>query len=246
MITLKRSQHNLKLIRRFGEDIWGRLALTQKPLRVLNYLYEAYQNSFKHRTLLKSSKKSFFLVRKKPRFLYKIVSDEKEFRRRKRTLKIANYLMRLKLRRFYGNLGKTKLKRVLNKPFLYSNVMGRAFAYFLEGRLDVILYRSNFFTSIFAARQYISHNKVLINGLVVNKPSYIVSLHDVITLRNIEILYISLKERLKSRSILVNHPSYLEVNYKIGAISLVMLPDVKSVPFPFFMNLENFSHNFFR
>jgi small subunit ribosomal protein S4 len=124
--------------------------------------------------------------------------------------------------------------------------MGRAFAYFLEGRLDVILYRSNFFTSIFAARQYISHNKVLINGLVVNKPSYIVSLHDVITLRNIETLYISLKERLKSRSILVNHPSYLEVNYKIGAISLVMLPDVKSVPFPFFMNLENFSHNFFR
>ena len=124
--------------------------------------------------------------------------------------------------------------------------MGRAFAYFLEGCLDVILYRSNFFTSIFAARQYISHNKVLINGLVVNKPSYIVSLHDVITLRNIEALYISLTERLKSRSILVNHPSYLEVNYKIGAISLVMLPDVKSVPFPFFMNLENFSHNFFR
>lgn len=218
----------------------------QKPLRVLNYLYEAYQNSFKHRNLLKSSKKAFFLVRKKPRFLYKIVSDEKEFRRRKRTLKIANYLMKLKLRRFYGNLGKRKLKRVLNKPFLYSNVMGRAFVYFLEGRLDVILYRSNFFTSIFAARQYISHNKVLINGLLVNKPNYIVSLHDIITLCNTEKLYFLLKERLKLRLVLVNHPSYLEVNYKIGSISLICLPDIKTVPYPFFMNLDNFSHNFFR
>ena len=58
--------------------------------------------------MLKSTKKSFFLVRKKGKFLYKVFTGEKEFKRKKRTLKINNYLNLLKLRRFYGNIGKRK------------------------------------------------------------------------------------------------------------------------------------------
>ena len=75
LLNLKKGQHNLKIIRRFEEDIWGVLAVKNKPSQVLNYVYEAYQNNFKYKKLLKSTKKSFFLVRKKGKFLYKVFTE---------------------------------------------------------------------------------------------------------------------------------------------------------------------------
>ena len=60
LLNVKKGQHNLKIIRRFEEDIWGVLATKNKPTQVLNFVYEAYQNNFKYKKLLKSTKKSFF------------------------------------------------------------------------------------------------------------------------------------------------------------------------------------------
>lgn len=245
-INLKKKQRGLKVIRRFNEDIWGKLAVTKKPLWVLDYLYEVYQNTFKYRKLLKTTKKGFFLSRKRKPFLYKVTSEEKEFRRQKRTLKINNYLMRLKLRRFYGSLREKKFKRIIKETSLNSNVMGRSFIYFLESRLDVILYRANFFNSIYSARQYINHKKVYVNGLIVNKPGLKLSVNDIVTLKNADLFYNNLKQKLQGNKVLVNYPSYLEVNYRLASISLVKLPNVADVPFPFFMNLKNIVHNFLK
>ena len=62
-ITKKRMQHSLKIIRRFDEDILGRLAKKEQPSRVLNYIFEVYQNNYKYRKLL--SKRAFFFSKKK-------------------------------------------------------------------------------------------------------------------------------------------------------------------------------------
>ncbi len=242
--NVKRSQHNLKIIKRFDEDLWGRLALTNKPSRVLNYIFDSYQNNYKYRRLL--NKRYFFLSKKRTKFLYKVISEEKEFRRKKRTMKINTYLNLLKLRRFYGNLGKKKIKRLFSQNRVHTNIMARSFAYFLESRLDVILYRANFFKSIFAARQYISHKKVFVNGRVTTKPSYKVFINDIVTVKNPINFYVDIKKRLQNREILVNYPSYLEVNYKVGSVILIKMPENKEVPFPFFMDLNNIAHNFFR
>ena len=90
----KKNQHSLKIIKRFDEDLWGWLAVKPKPTRVLNYLFEVYQNNYKYRRLLK--KRHFFFSSKKINFLYKTVADDKEFRKKKRTMKINNYLNQLK------------------------------------------------------------------------------------------------------------------------------------------------------
>ena len=244
LLTVKRGQHNLKIIRRFEEDIWGVLATKNKPSQVLNYVYEAYQNNFKYKKLLKSTKKSFFLVRKKGKFLYKIYTGEKEFKRKKRTLKINNYLNLLKLRRFYGNIGKRKFWRSFHNLSLTPNIAARGFGYFLESRLDVILYRSNLFVSIFSARQYIVHKKVLVNGIIINKPGFHVKVDDVINISNPVFFYKDLKKRLINNKILGNYPSYLNVNYKLGLIKLIRIPANKDVPYPFFMNIETMVHKF--
>lgn len=243
-LTTKNSEHNLKLIRRFEEDIWGVLALKNKPSSVLNYIYEVYQNNFKYRKLLKRSSRAFFLVRRKAKFLYKIVTDEKEFKRKKRTLKITNYLNLLKLRRFYGNLGEKKFRRAFKNLALSTNVVNRSFAYFLESRLDVILYRSNIFPSIFAARQYIAHKKVYVNGALVTKPGFRLKVMDVVVLSNPKLLYQQFKYRLKNNLILGNYPRYLEVNYKIGSIVFAQFPTTKDVPYPFFMDISTLANSF--
>jgi small subunit ribosomal protein S4 len=220
------------------------LALSKKSTRVLHYLFESYQNNYKYRKLLR--KRHFFLNKKQTPFLYKIVSDEKEFKRRKRTMKIANYLMLLKLRRFYGCLGKRKFKRLFKQSSVYTNVLGKSFAYFLESRLDVILYRSNFFPSIFAARQYINHKKVYVNGVISSKPGMRIFLNDIITLVDFQKLYSLVKKRLKNNEILVNYPAYLEVNYCLGVVVLTKMPVNSEVPFPFFMNLDTVIHSFLK
>lgn len=246
VINVKKNQHNLKLIRRFEEDIWGILALKNKPSKVLNYIYEAYQNNYKYKKLLKDTKKSFFLVRKRSQFLYKVVSEEQEFKRRKRTLKINNYLNLLKLRRFYGNIGRKQFKRNFNNLSLTPNLATRSFAYFLESRLDVILYRANFFSSIFSARQYINHKKVYVNGLLVNKPGYQVKIDDLINVEDVSLFYSQIKKRLLNNQILTNYPKYLYVEYNLGIIKFLRLPLNEEIPFPFFMNVKNMTHNFYK
>jgi small subunit ribosomal protein S4 len=196
--------------------------------------------------LLKESKKSFFLVRKRGQFLYKVVSEEQEFKRKKRTLKINNYLNLLKLRRFYGNIGRKQFKRNFNNLFLTPNLATRSFAYFLESRLDVVLYRANFFSSIFSARQYINHKKVYVNGLVVNKPGYQVKIDDLISVQDVSLFYSEIKKRLLNNQILTNYPKYLYVEYNLGIIKFLRLPLNEEIPFPFFMNVKTLTHNFYK
>ncbi len=243
-LTVKNSQHNLKIIRRFDEDIWGTLAILEKPCRVSNYIYDVYQNSYKHKRLL--SRRFFFLNTKKTEFTYKVVSEEKEFKRKRRTMKKFIYLALLKLRRFYGNIGKKKFKQLFRQNTLHTNALGRSFAYFLESRLDVILYRSNLFNSIFEARQAINHKKIYVNGLLVNKPSFKIFINDIITISEILKYYKKLNQKLENNKILVNYPNYLEINYLLGIIVLIKMPNVIDIPFPFFMNLKNLTHGFIK
>ena len=240
--NVKKAQHNLKIIRRFEEDIWGVLAVKNKPSKILNYIYEAYQNTFKYRKLLKSTKRSFF-IKKKARFLYKVVTGEKEFRRKKRTLKIKSYLNLLKLRRFYGNIGRRKFNKSFQTLAIKPNISTQSFGYFLESRLDVILYRANFFKSIFSARQYINHKKVYVNGNLITKCGYRIKIEDVVSVKDPVFFYWNLKSSLKRRFILGNYPPYLHVNYKLGLVKLLNLPKNELVPFPFFVDIKSINHN---
>ncbi len=242
--NIKISQHSLKLIKRFDEDIFGRLAKIDKPTKILESLFETYTSSQKYKRLI--NKRRFFKDKKKLNFLYKVISEEKELLKKRRTIKINNYLLMLKLRRFYGSLGKRKFKKFFRQNNINTNFVGRSFTYFLECRLDVILYRANFFKSIFEARQYINHKKIYVNGLLITKPGFLIFINDIITVSHFKNFYENLNSTLATRNLFINYPAYMEVNYKLGSIILVKIPEAAEVPFPFFMSLSTLVHNFFR
>ena len=81
----------------------------------------------------------------------------------------------------------------------------------LESRLDAIVYRAKFVPTVFAARQFVSHGHILVNGKRVNIPSYQVKVGDKIEVR----------ERSKQLAVLLEAtqlaerdvPEYVEVDH---------------------------------
>jgi small subunit ribosomal protein S4 len=96
----------------------------------------------------------------------------------------------------------------------------------LESRLDSFVLRAGFATTIYAARQVVSHEHFLVNGHKVNIPSYLLKPGDVVTLKE------------KSRSLLVfqsaidsaNPPSYISLGRDNGSAKYLFAPQRAEVP----------------
>lgn len=102
----------------------------------------------------------------------------------------------------------------------------------LESRLDAMVFRVSFASTIFAARQLVSHCHVLVNGKKVNIPSYSLKIGDIV----------SISEKAKKMDVVISAmenpstlPSYIE---KISdyEFKLVSKPAFSSVPYPCQMN----------
>jgi small subunit ribosomal protein S4 len=100
----------------------------------------------------------------------------------------------------------------------------------LERRLDITLFRFNFVPTIFAARQFINHGHVKVNGKRVNIPSYRLREGDIIELRekaqNIPMVLeaVARPER--------DVPEYLAVDTKALKGQFVRVPKLSDVPYP--------------
>jgi ribosomal 50S subunit-recycling heat shock protein len=57
------------------------------------------------------------------------------------------------------------------------------FFFLLEARLDVVMFRACFFSSIKSARQWINHNKILVNNQFINTSSYRLKPGDIISIK---------------------------------------------------------------
>lgn len=89
---------------------------------------------------------------------------------------------RKKLRWFYGELSTKKLRQIIQDIKKRTPLVLPQFFQEMEQRLDVILYRSGFFPSLHAARQWILHQRVVINGRIAARPSYKLTPGDFITI----------------------------------------------------------------
>lgn len=87
-----------------------------------------------------------------------------------------------KLRRIYGVLEK-QFRNYFKEASRIKGSTGENLLRLLEGRLDNVVYRMGFGSTRSEARQLVSHRSILVNGRVVNIPSFQVSPADVITVR---------------------------------------------------------------
>lgn len=97
--------------------------------------------------------------------------------------KVSQYYVRLrekqKLRFFYG-ITECQLLNYLKRAKKKKGSLGRTFLTLLEMRLDNIVFRLCFASTISFARQLVVHGHILVNGILVTSPGYSCSPNDCI------------------------------------------------------------------
>lgn len=105
------------------------------------------------------------------------------WQRRGRTTDYGMQLrMKQMMRRYYGVMEK-KFRLYYEEADRLKGSTGENLLRLLESRLDNIVYRMGFAVTRAEARQLVSHKSILVNGAVVNIPSYSVQPNDVISIR---------------------------------------------------------------
>ncbi len=135
-----------------------------------------------------------------------------------------------KLKGYYGNITERQFGRYYEiaanaKGDTSENLIG-----LLERRLDTVIYRMKFVPTVFAARQFVNHGHVRVNGKRVTIPSYRVSDGDVVSLKDKsrEMALVMGAQESAEREV----PDYLEVNVNRGEGKFIRAPKLSDVPYP--------------
>ena len=154
--------------------------------------------------------------------------------RRKKPSDFGVQLMaKQKLRGYYGNITERQFKRTYEEASRKKGDTSENLIGLLESRLDAIVYRMKFVPTVFAARQFVSHGHILINGKRVNIPSYRCKPGD----------EVEIKEKSKQINMVVESavlperdvPEYVNVSHEEHKGTFVRVPKFSDVPYPVIM-----------
>ena len=155
----------------------------------------------------------------------------------RRTSKLSDYGQQLqakqKLKRYYANIGERQFRRIYEEARRFKGSTSEHLIGLLERRLDAIVYRAKFVPTVFAARQFVSHGHVTVNGRRVNIPSFRCRVGDVVEVKEKGKQMALLLEAIKSTERDV--PDYVEADHSKMTAKLVRVPGLSEVPFPVHM-----------
>ena len=99
----------------------------------------------------------------------------------------------------------------------------------LERRLDAIIYRAKFVPTVFAARQFINHGHIKVNGKRVNISSYRVKVGDVVEVKESskQMALVVEAQALAERDV----PDYIDVDGGKLTAKLTRIPLLTDVPY---------------
>jgi len=135
-----------------------------------------------------------------------------------------------KLKGYYGNITERQFKRYYEDASRRKGDTGENLVEILERRLDAVVYRMKFVPTVFAARQFVNHGHILVNGTRVTIPSYLVKDGDVVEVRqkSRELPMVLEASASPERDI----PDYVDVDLNRLKGSFVRGPKLADVPYP--------------
>ncbi len=138
-----------------------------------------------------------------------------------------------KLKGYYGNITEKQFRRIYSDAVRIKGNTAENLIELLERRLDAVVYRAKFVPTVFAARQFVNHGHVLVNGKRCTIPSRRVKVGDVIEVRqkSKEMGMVLEAIQLAERDV----PDYIEVDHAKLTASMVRIPGLADVPYPTMM-----------
>ena len=134
-----------------------------------------------------------------------------------------------KLKGHYGDITEKQFRRTYDEAARRKGNTAENLIGLLESRLDALVYRAKFVPTIFAARQFVNHGHVTVNGKKANIPSMRLRPGDVV----------QVKEKSRSMALVIEAlgsperdiPEYIEVEPKDMTATYIRLPELADVPY---------------
>ncbi len=135
-----------------------------------------------------------------------------------------------KLKGYYANISERQFSKVYEEASRMKGDTSENLIGLLERRLDAIIYRAKFVPTMFAARQFVSHGHVKVNGRRVTIPSMRIKAGDALELsdKSKELAIVLEALQLAERDV----PDYVEVDHKAMTAKLIRVPALTDVPYP--------------
>ena len=134
-----------------------------------------------------------------------------------------------KLKTSYGNISEKQFAKYYAEAIRRRGDAAENLVGLLESRLDNLVFRAKFVPTVFAARQFVNHNHILVNGKKVNIPSYMVKVGDVIEVREKSKQNPLIAASLESTT--RDFPGYLEVDSKKLTAKYTFVPKFADIPY---------------
>lgn len=150
-----------------------------------------------------------------------------------RRRKVSDFGMQLmakqKLKFHYGDITEKQFRRTYEAADRMKGNTAENLIGLLESRLDAFVYRAKIVPTIFAARQFVNHGHVTVNGRKVNIPSYRLREGD----------EVQVKERSRTMALVLEAiesgerdiPEYIELDPKSMTAKYIRVPELEDVPY---------------
>lgn len=196
---MKQNKPKYKIIQQSKENVWGTYKYKQK-----------FQTKKWSRLKNKLDRPPRFIFRKhrKPHSL--------------KIMKKQRLLNKQKFKSFYGHLSSGYLKkeyqRIQQKESIHiiDHLRIR-----LEQRVDILLFRSGVYSSIFQAQQAVKHQHIRVNGQFITNSTY--------TLQPGDFIQLISNHSYKS----FNNLPYAQINSTLGLLILLRSPKITEITYPF-------------
>jgi small subunit ribosomal protein S4 len=135
-----------------------------------------------------------------------------------------------KLKGYYANVSERQFSTIYKEASRMKGDTSENLIGLLERRLDAIVYRAKFVPTMFAARQFVSHGHVKVNGRRVTIASMRIKAGDALELSSKakDLAVVLEAVQLAERDV----PDYIEVDHKAMTAKLVRVPALGDVPYP--------------
>ena len=138
-----------------------------------------------------------------------------------------------KLKGYYANISEKQFHGIYEEAIRQKGDSGANLIGLLERRLDAVVYRAKFVPTIFAARQFVNHGHVKVNGRRVTIPSFRLKAGDLVEVKEAskQLALVLEATQLPERDV----PEYIEADLSKMTARLTRVPSMSEVPYPVHM-----------